>query len=141
MPIAFVPLDPPTEIDVDSLGPWVRELVDWQTPESCPPTLVGLIRSAPRKLLGDVRRELGGCRATRVPWTLDAIVTHALVPLAELSLVDGQPVIPELGATLVSLLADPRLGNMARAAVELVLLDSEELEGVLEAEAHGSPDG
>lgn len=49
---------------------------------------------------------------------------------------DGQPVIPELGAALIDVLADPRLG--LRAAVEIALLDSEDREGELDADARGS---
>lgn len=40
--------------------------------------------------------------------------------LAELSLMDGQPVIPELGAALFDVLADPRLGPGLRREVERV---------------------
>ena len=72
-----------------------------------------------------------------IPWTLNAVVRHALVPLAGLSLVDGQPVIPELGAALIDVLADPRLGPSQRREIERVLLESEDLEGELAAEAYG----
>jgi hypothetical protein len=67
-------------------------------------------------------------------------VCHALIPLADLSLVDGQPVIPELGVALVDVLADPRLGRGLRAAVEFALIDSEDREGELDADARGDVD-
>ena len=137
--MSFVPLGPSTEVDLNDLAFWARELVHWLGPESCPPDLVALISCAPSPSLDDLRRQLDCVDTVRIPWRLDAIVNLVLVPLAELSLVDEQPVIPDLGATLVSVLADPRLGDEARDAIELVLLDSEECEGVLEAEARGGP--
>lgn len=96
----IVPLEYPARIDLDTLAPLVRELAQWLDPDPWPAPLVGLIRSAPAGLLADLRAELGRRRGTAVPWTLAAIVRHALLPLAELSLMDGQLVIPELGAAL-----------------------------------------
>jgi hypothetical protein len=130
----IVPLGDPVELDLDELAPLVRELVEWLGPEECGPTLVGLVRGAPAGLLDDVKAELTG-RMVPMPWTLNAIVRHALLPLAELSLREGQPMIPRLGAALVSMLADPRLGPSQRHEVELALLDSEDLIGELDAEA------
>jgi hypothetical protein len=135
---AFVPLDPPGEIELATLAPLVAELVRWLGPGEWPPTLVGLVRCAPAGLLDDARAELAGARGVPIPWTLNGIVRHALIPLAELSLVDGQPVIPELGAALVDVLGDPRLGPSERWEVENVLLASEDLEGELAAEARGA---
>jgi len=135
--MTIVPLDPPAEIDLDTLAPLVRELVAWLDPGDWRPTLAGLICCAPAGLLEGARDELGRGPVVPVPWTLNAIVRHALLPLAELSLVDGQPVIPELGAVLVAVLADPRLGPSQRWEVESVLIDSEDLEGELIVEAHG----
>jgi hypothetical protein len=124
------------ELDLDALAPWVRELVQWLDPE-WRPTLAGLISCAPSGLLDDARIQLGRGPVIPVPWTLNTIVRHALVPLAELSLVDGQPMIPELGAILVAVLADPRLGPRQRNEVELVLRESKALERELAAESLG----
>lgn len=135
--MTIVPLDPPAEIDLDTLAPFVRELVAWLDPGDWRPTLAGLICSAPAGLLEGARADLGRGRVLPVPWTLNAIVRHALLPLAELSLVDGQPVIPDLGAVLVAVLADPRLGPGQRWEVESVLIESEDLEGELAAAARG----
>jgi hypothetical protein len=133
---AIVPLGPPAEIKLDALAPLVRELASWLEPGEWPPTLAGLIRCAPPGLFDELRAQLAG-PLVPVPWTLNAIVRHALLPLAELSLMDGQPVIPELGAALVDVLADPRLGPSQRREVEVALIDSEDLAGELEAEARG----
>ncbi len=135
--MTIVPLDLPAEIDLDQLAPFVRELVAWLDSGDWRPTLAGLICCAPAGLLEGARAELGHGPVVPVPWTLNAIVRHALLPLAELSLVDGQPVISELGAVLVAVLADPRLGPSQRWEVENALLDSEDLEGELAAEASG----
>ena len=132
---AFVPLESPAEIDLDTLAPFVRVLISWLDVEECPAALVGLVRSAPGELLAEARVELAEARALAIPWTLNAIVRHALIPLAALSLVDGQPVIPELGAALVDVLGDPRLGPSHRREVEHALLDSEEFAAELDAEA------
>lgn len=85
-----------------------------------------------------MRAELGRRRGAAVPWTLAATVRDALLPLAELSLMDGQPVIPELGAALVAVLADPRLAPGQRWEVENVLLDSENLESELADQVRGA---
>ena len=136
--MTLIPIGPPTELDLDGLAPWVRELVSWLGPDGdWRSTLAGLICCAPSGLLDDARIKLGRGRVVPVPWTLNAIARHALVPLAELSLVDGQPVIPELGATLVAVLGDPRLGPVQRREVELALLESEELENELAAASAG----
>ena len=134
---AIVPLDPPREIDLAALAPLVAELVRWLGSGEWPPTLVGLVRCAPTGLLDDARAELAGARGVPIPWTLNGIVRHALIPLAGLSLVDGQPVIPELGAALVDVLGDPRLGPSQRREVELALLESDDREGELNVEARG----
>jgi hypothetical protein len=134
---AIIPLDPPAELDLDTLAPLVAELVAWLGPGEWPATLVGLVRCAPAELLDDARAELAGARGVPIPWTLNGIVRHALIPLAELSIVDGQPVIPELGAVLVGVLGDPRLGPSQRREIELALLESEDLAVELDAEARG----
>lgn len=135
--VAIVPSGPPVEIDLDALAPFVRELVSWLGVDECPPALADLVNRAPVGLLDDVRREVGRDRGSLRPWTLNELVRDVLVPLGELSLVDGQPVIPELGAVLVAVLGDPRLGAPERDDVELILLDSEVLEGHLIAESQG----
>jgi hypothetical protein len=135
--IAIVPRDPPAEIDLGGLAPWVGELVRWLDSGDWRPTLAGLICCAPPGLLDDARLELGRGPVVPVPWTLNSVVRHALLPLAHLSLVDGNPVSPELGATLVAVLADPRLGPGQRHEVETALIESEEFEGELEAECLG----
>lgn len=135
--VAIVPTGPPVELDLDALAPFVRELVSWLGVDECPPALADLASRGPVGLLDDVRRDVGRERDSPHPWTLNELVRHVLVPLGELSLVDGQPVIPELGAVLVAVLGDPRLGASERDDVELILLDSEELEGHLLAESQG----
>ncbi|NVB37253.1 hypothetical protein G6O69_05385 [Pseudenhygromyxa sp. WMMC2535] len=135
--VAIVPSGPPVEIDLDALAPFVRELVSWLGVDECPPALADLVSRAPVGLLDDVRRDVGRERDSLRPWTLNELVRHVLVPLGELSLVDGQPVIPELGVVLVDVLGDPRLGAPERDDVELILLDSEVLEGHLIAESQG----
>lgn len=135
--VAIVPSGPPVEIDLDALAPFVRELVSWLGVDECPPMLVDLVGRAPVGLLDDVRRDVGRERERLPPWTLNEIVRHVLVPLAELSLVEGQPVIPELGVVLVEVLGDPHLGARERDEVELVLLDSEVLERHLLSESQG----
>jgi len=135
--VAIMPSGPPVEIDLDTLAPFVRELVSWLGVDECPPALADLVGCAPVGLLDDVRRDVGRERDKLRPWTLNELVRHVLVPLGELSLVDGQPVIPELGAVLVSVLGDPRLGAPERDDVELILLESEDLEAHLLAESQG----
>lgn len=133
----IIALGPTTELDLDGLAPWVRELVSWLGPGESRPTLVGLICSAPPGLLDDTRSELDHGSVIPVRWALNSIVRHALLPLAELSLVNGQPVIPELVATLVAVLGDPRLGPAERHEVEFVLADSKILDAELAAECAG----
>jgi hypothetical protein len=134
---AIVPLVSPSELDLDELTRWVGELVRWLGFGEWRPTLAGLICCAPAGLLDDARLELGRGRVIPVPWTLNSIVRHALLPLAYLSLIHGDPVSPELGATLVAVLADPRLRHSQRHEVESALLESEEFEAELEAECLG----
>lgn len=133
MTVAIDPLCPSAELDLAGLAVWVRELVHWLGSGGWRPTLAGLICCAPPGLLDDARTELGRGRVIPVRWTLNAIVRHALLPLAELSLIDGQPVIPELGVTLVAVLTDPRLGPSQRREVELALMISQDYEAELAA--------
>jgi hypothetical protein len=134
---AEVVVPSPSELELDGLTPWVRELVRWLGFGEWRPTLAGLICCAPAGLLDDARLELGRGPVIPVPWTLNSIVRHALLPLAYLSLIHGDPVSPELGATLVAVLADPRLRHSQRHAVESALIESEEFEAELEAECLG----
>lgn len=83
--------------------------VAWLGPRSAADTH-GAAHSAHTGLITDhAWAELAGSRPAPIPWTLNAIVRHALVPLAEYSLADGQPMTPEFGGMRVAVLADPHL--------------------------------
>ena len=83
----------PVDLTTD-LAPFVVEVVAWL--DEWPPELVGLIRAAPSEVLALERVGLAECEAVEVRWGLNEIAEHALLLLAALSLVDGQPMIPQL---------------------------------------------
>lgn len=125
------------EVDLRDLAPYVAELVAWLAPDEYTPELVGMIRAAPDDVLALERFGLAEVEAVESPWTLDALVLHALVPLGALSLVDGQPMIPKLAELLGLLLTDPRLGPCGRDMTIRALAENVVMEGRLDESARG----